>query len=574
MQPFVRDGSATLCADAVGAVIDATERAVELRQVVARLIDEGEHLGPLESDGRALGVVLVVGNGERGRFGHRLELLRELPEAGLCLLPVRVQLRFQHRDAATARVARAGTLGRFGRAAGRHHRVPTQLTATPAQGSRPTRLGRASPMERPADARTGARPKRLPVQVPVPSVTRRPRQFLRMLGPGLVAGASDVDPTTVATIAVIGATTVFALSWLTVLVFPVLAVILVISSRVGVVTGQDLQTLVRSRFGRSAQLLFLGSILVVTILTLAADLEAGAAAAGLLLHMSWRPLVAPVGIVVLAILLLGTFDELQKVLKYVVLVLLAYVASALVAHVDWTSIARHTFVPTISFGRDYIAGALALLGTTLTSYVYVWHTIELAEERPSLDWLRPKEADALVGIFFAVVVFWFILVTTGATLGAHHQQIQTAQDAAAALKPIAGSAASTIFGIGLLGSALLALPVLMGTVAYVVGAEFDWRRGLSEHVRNAPAFYAVIAASTVLGAAIAYSGISPIRLLFIASIVGGIGTPVTLVFLLLVASDGGVMNGLPISRRLALGGWAVTTLVSVVSLIYLANGGG
>ena len=149
-----------------------------------------------------------------------------------------------------------------------------------------------------------------------------------------LAGASDVDPTTVATIAVIGATTVFALSWLTVLVFPVLAVILVISSRVGVVTGQDLQTLVRSRFGRSAQLLFLGSILVVTILTLAADLEAGAAAAGLLLHMSWRPLVAPVGIVVLAILLLGTFDELQKVLKYVVLVLLAYVASALAAPVD------------------------------------------------------------------------------------------------------------------------------------------------------------------------------------------------------------------------------------------------
>ncbi len=429
-------------------------------------------------------------------------------------------------------------------------------------------------MEQPAGARPTARLQRAPVRVRAPSITRQPLRFLRMLGPGLVAGAADVDPTTVATIAVIGATTVFALSWLTVLVFPILAVVLIISSRIGVVTGEDLQTLVRSRFGRGAQVLFLGSILVVTILTIAADLEAGAAAAGLLVHMSWKPLVAPVGIVVLAMLLLGTFDELQRVLKYVLLVLLAYVACAFVAHVDWTSVARHTFVPAISFSKDYTAGALALLGTTLTSYVYVWHTIELSEEKPSLDWLRPKEADALVGIFFAVVVFWFILVTTGATLGAHHRQVQTAQDAAAALKPIAGSGASTIFGIGLLGSALLALPVLMGTVAYVVGAEFDWRRGLSEKVRNAPAFYAVIAVSTVFGAGIAYSGISPIRLLFIASIVGGIGTPVTLVFLLLVASDRRLMNDLPINGWLAFAGWTVTTVVAGVSLIYLANGAG
>jgi Mn2+/Fe2+ NRAMP family transporter len=405
-------------------------------------------------------------------------------------------------------------------------------------------------------------------------VTLRVHSFLRTLGPGLVAAASDVDPTTVATVAVIGATTVYALSWLTVLVFPILAVVLVISSKVGVVTGEDLQTLVRLRVGRGGQLLFLGSILVVTILVIAADLEAGAAALGLLLHTSWEPLVAPVAIVVLGLLLLGTYDEIQQVLKYVMLVLLAYVAAAIVAHVDWRSVAKDTFAPTVSPDKDYVAGALALLGTTLTSYVYVWHTIELAEEKPALDWLRPKEADAIIGIFFAVAIFWFILVTTGATLGVHHHKIQTAQDAAAALRPIAGSAASYIFGIGLLGSAFVALPVLMGTVAYVVGAEFDWRRGLNEKVRNAPAFYAVIAVSTLLGSGIAYSGISPIRLLFIASIVGGIATPITLVFLLLVASDPQLMRDHTIGRGLGIAGWAVTGLVTVVSLIYLANGGG
>jgi Mn2+/Fe2+ NRAMP family transporter len=415
---------------------------------------------------------------------------------------------------------------------------------------------------------------RASLEVRTPSITRHPIEFLRMLGPGLVAGAADIDPTTVATVAVVGSTTMFGLSWLTVLLFPILAVVLVISSRVGVVTGEDLQTLVRKRFGAGAQLLFLGSILVVTILVLAADLEAGAAAAGLLLHMSWEPLVAPLAVVVLALLLLGTYDEIQEVLKYVMLVLLAYVASAFVAHVDWGSVARHTFVPTVSLGKDYVVGALALLGTTLTSYVYVWHTIELAEEKPALEWLRPREADALAGMFFAVAVIWFILVTTGATLGTHHRKVETAQDAAAALKPVAGSAASYVFGIGLLGSALLSLPVLMGTVAYVVGAEFDWRRGLSQKVKNAPAFYTVIAVSTVLGGSIAYSGISPIRLLVFASIVGGLATPITLVFLLVVASDRRMMKDHAIGPRLHVAGWFVTALVAVVSVIYLVNGGG
>jgi Mn2+/Fe2+ NRAMP family transporter len=409
-----------------------------------------------------------------------------------------------------------------------------------------------------------------PERGPAGDVARKgPRSLLRVLGPGLVAGAADVDPTTVATMVVIGATTGFALCWLAVLVFPFLAVILVISARVGVVGGSDLQTLVRRRFGRRARLLLLGSILVVTIITLAADLEAGASAIALMLHTSWEPLVGPLAVLILGLLLLGTFDEIQTVLKYVLLILLAYVATALSLDVDWLTVARHTLVPNTSWGRYEISGALALLGTTLTSYVYVWHTVELAEEKPALSWLRPKEADAAVGIFFAVAIAFFILVTSGATLGAHHHPVQTAQEASRALRPLAGPAASYLFGIGLLGSALLAVPVLMGTVAYVVGAEFDWRRGLSEPVRNAPWFYAVIAFATVLGTAIAYSGVSPIRLLFAASVVGGLGTPISLAFLLLVASDRELMVNRPIGIRLELAGWTVTAMVTVVSLVYL-----
>jgi Mn2+/Fe2+ NRAMP family transporter len=241
------------------------------------------------------------------------------------------------------------------------------------------------------------------------------------------------------------------------------------------------------------------------------------------------------------------------------------------AHVPWGVVARDTLAPHISFSRDYVSGALALLGTTLTSYVFVWHTVELAEERPALSWLRPKEADAAIGMFFAVAIFWFILIATGATLGRHHHEVQTADDAARALRPLAGSAASYVFGFGLLGSALLALPVLMGTIAYVVGAEFDWRRSLSEPVRNAPRFYAVMAVALAIGIIIAMIDVSPIQLLFFASIVAGIGTPVTLVYLLLIAGDRRTMRDRPVSGWLRTVGWAITIVMTLLSVAYLAQ---
>jgi Mn2+/Fe2+ NRAMP family transporter len=400
---------------------------------------------------------------------------------------------------------------------------------------------------------------------------------LRSSASGLIAGASDVDPTTVATMAVIGATTVYGLSWLAILIFPILAVIQAISSRIGVVTHEDLQYLVKRRFGRVSQLLLLGSILVVTVITIAADLEAGAAALGLLTHLSDRLFVIPLAALILGLLFVGSYDELQGVLRYVLLLLLAYVVAAFLAHPNWSMVLRHTLIPTFKPNKAYTAGALALLGTTLTSYVYVWQTIEEAEDKRPLAWLRLEEADAVTGIFFAVAVMWFILIATAATLGVHHQQVQTAQDAARALAPVAGKYAEVVFGIGLLGSALLALPVLLATGAYVVGAQFDWPRGLSEKPQRAPAFYAVAAGAMALGCVLAFTGFSPIRLLFLASIAGGIGTPIGLVLLILVASDRGLMGHHAIRGALRTAGWVVVLGVSIVSVVYLLQqvvGGG
>lgn len=393
--------------------------------------------------------------------------------------------------------------------------------------------------------------------------------IIKQLGPGLVAGASDVDPTTVASMSVIGASTVYALSWLTVLVFPMLAVIQAISSQIGVAAKNDLQSLVRQRYGRFWQYLFMGSILSVTILTIAADLGAGAAALGLMTHLGYRWFIIPLGLLILGLFILGTYDEIQRVLKYVLLILLAYVVTAFMARPDWGSVLGATIVPHLQFSGAYWSGALALLGTSLTSYVYVWQTVEIAQEQPSMRMLRPKMADAISGMFFAVAIFWSILITTAATLGVHHQQVETAQQAAQALAPFAGNFASYIFGIGLLGSSLLALPVLMGTAAYVVSAQFDYTRGLSRKVKNAPRFYAVALFAIFFGGIISFTGISPIHLLFIASIAGGIATPIGLVFLLLIAGDRKIMKGRPVGRILLIAGWLIAILVSIISVVYL-----
>jgi len=172
---------------------------------------------------------------------------------------------------------------------------------------------------------------------------------------------------------------------------------------------------------------------------------------------------------------------------------------------------------------------------------------------------------------FAVAIIWFILVATGATLGVHHETVQTSQDAARALAPLAGSAASTVFGIGLLASALIAVPVLMSTAAYVVGAEFGWRRGLSEPVSRAPRFYAALAVTSTAAVVVTLVHVSAIQLLFYASIAGGIGTPVALGCLLVLARDRTVMRGHPIGLALGTAGWVVTATMSLMSGLYVLD---
>lgn len=389
--------------------------------------------------------------------------------------------------------------------------------------------------------------------------------------PGVISAASDNDPTTVASLAVIGSTTVYALGWLVLLTIPMLAVVQAISTQVAAVTKRGLQDLVRHRYGRAAAFTMLVAVLAVNLLTFAADLEGGSAAVHLLAGPDYRWWIVPLALTTLALLIFGSYRRIERMLVYIPLAFLTYAVAAFWAHPDWRAVLAGSFVPHLEGTKEYIAGAIALLGTTLTAYAYVWQGIETTEDRPPIRRLGLIQIDATIGAVAAGITFWFIVIATGATLGVHHRAVETASQAARALAPIAGHFSSTLFGIGLLGSALLALPVLLATSAYVVAEMFGWAEKLDSKFFAAPRFYATMCAIAAAGVTIAFAGVPPITLLFASSIAGGLATPVTLVFMLLAASDRSQMGDLRLHPALLGAGWATTAVVGVAAVAFLVT---
>ena len=394
--------------------------------------------------------------------------------------------------------------------------------------------------------------------------------LLRSIGPELVAAASDNDPTNVGTAAAVGAQTGYLLSWVALLVAPLLGVVLAIAAQVGAEARDDLQSLTLKRYGPGVAAVLLVSVVAVNLVTIAADLQAGAAGIGLLAGVGSRWLVVPLGVALAGLLLAGKYGQVVAVLRYLMPGFLAFGAAAVLARPDWPRVFEASLVPALSLSRDELAGGLALLGTTLTSYVYVWETIGRGVEEPpdgTAEGGGRARAGAIAGAVFTAVILWFMLVASAATLGQHHQSVASAQDAAQALRPLAGAATADVFAAGLIISAVVAVPVLLATTAHVVGAQFSWRRGLSERVGRARGFYAVLVASTGLALAVSLAGISVIGMLVAASVIGGFGTPIGLVLLVRLARDPQVMGPQAISRKLAIAGWAVAVIVGGFGLL-------
>ncbi len=348
-----------------------------------------------------------------------------------------------------------------------------------------------------------------------------------------------------------------------------LAIVQAIAAQVGAVSKRGLEDCVRARYGRGWAVLALASLLAVNIMTLAADLEGGGAALALLTGIDYRWWLVPFAAGMLVVLIVGKYKQIEQILRYFALLFLTYFASVVLAHPDWHAVLVASFVPHFDLAPATVSGAIALLGTTLTAYAYVWETIEMSEERPPLRKLGLVQVDSALGIVVAGLTFWAIEITTGATLGVHHHVVETAQDAAQALVPLAGRFAAMVFGVGLLASAIIAVPVIAATSSYVCAEMFGWRRSLDTTFAQAPKFYATLIGTTLVSLAIAYAGIPPIKLLYWSGIAGGIATPFTLVLMLLVARDPKVMHRHVISPWIALAGWSVAAVVGAASGIFL-----
>ncbi|HEX8805895.1 MAG TPA: divalent metal cation transporter, partial [Candidatus Aquilonibacter sp.] len=373
-----------------------------------------------------------------------------------------------------------------------------------------------------------------------------------------------------ASLAVVGAATGYMLSWLVVLLFPMIAIVQSVAASVGT-SGSSIQQAIRRRYGLAVALVALILVVAVNIATLGADIEAGAESLTLLFGLPRQAFVLPFALLVAVILLTNSYVRIERILSFLPLIFVSYVASAILARPDWGALLHSLVVPRFAFTPVVVTAALALLGTTLTSYVYYWEQIEVSERRGTPEQLPELHADAAWGAVAPAICFLFVLVATAATLGKVHATVQTATDAAIALQPLAGRWATTLFAIGLLASAALAVPILAGTSGYVVTQTFGWRGNLGTPVAQAREFYAVIVGSLLLASAFTFAGIAPIALLYWASVAGGLGTPVTLWLLVAIARNRTIMGPSRISNKLAAAGYIIAAVVTLSCVLFLVQ---
>lgn len=407
--------------------------------------------------------------------------------------------------------------------------------------------------------------------LPGRTVPGRIARFLRILGPGVTTGASDDDPSGIATYATVGAQLGYTTLWTAPLTFPLMAAVQFTCAKIGMVTGMGLAGVVRAHYGR--KLLYPAVLLVFVANTINAGADIGAVAAAINLVVPAVPiwvLVTPVAATILALQIWGSYRVMAATFRVLALALLAYIGAGFLAQPDWGAVARGTFAPSISLDGMFLTALIAILGTTISPYLFFWQANqqveeEVAQERVEL-WQRSGATDTElahaaidvnVGMLLANVVFYFVILTTAATLNrAGQQELSTAADAAQALRPLAGDLAGALFAVGIIGAGFLAIPVLTASAGYAVSEAFGWSNGLSAKLGQARRFYAVIAVSTVLGAMIDFLGINPIRALFWTAVINGILAGPLLIVIMLIANNPKIMGERTNGRWTNVLGWA------------------
>jgi len=423
--------------------------------------------------------------------------------------------------------------------------------------------------------RTGLRPA-------VPPRHNAGWRFLAKLGPGLITGAADDDPSGISTYSVAGAAYGYSVLWTALFSFPLMAAVQLMCARLGMVTGQGLGGVIRSRYPSwvlwSACLL----LAVANIFNIAADLGG----MGDAMHMVtgvrsywWTPFFA---LLITFLVVWTSYRFITRVFKWLTLVLFAYIITAFLARPDWTGVLRATIVPHVEWTRAYMSVLVGILGTTISPYLFFWQAsqeveqdrahgkVTVAQRRGATNAeLAVATTDTRTGMFFSNLVMYFILLTTAATLNVHGlKNIETAQQASEALKPLAGAGASWLFTVGIVGTGMLAVPVLAGSCAYAIGEAVPWRKvSLSERPRAAPGFYAVIAGAMLVGLALDYAGLNAVKMLFWSAVLNGVLAPPLVVLVVLLTSDRKVMGKRVNSKMARTLGWVCAAVMSAAALL-------
>lgn len=416
---------------------------------------------------------------------------------------------------------------------------------------------------------------------------KKAREYWHTLGPGLTTGAADDDPSGIGTYSQTGAAYGFQLLWLALFTFPLMAVIQEMCARIGLVTGRGLAANIRHYFPR--WVLYLCTLLLfgANSFNIGADLGAMAKAAQLLApNLNFILLIAGFTVLSLGLQIFTPYERYAKYLKWLALVLLSYIFSALSVKLDFQKLLTNTVLPSLTLSKDQIFLICGILGTTISPYLFFWQTsqeveeqilegkttIKLRQDETTDHEIKEMRTDVWSGMFLSNLVMFFIIAACAATLFSQGiTNIQSAADAAAALKPIAGEEAYLLFTLGIIGTGLLAVPVLAGSASYAISESFGWKYGLYRKLGQAHAFYGVIIVSMLLGLSLNFVGLDPIKALIYSAVANGLVAPVVLVLVVLLSRDKKIMGERANSKAVTVFGWLITTVMVLAGLATIAS---
>jgi NRAMP (natural resistance-associated macrophage protein)-like metal ion transporter len=411
-------------------------------------------------------------------------------------------------------------------------------------------------------------------------------EYWDTLGPGLTTGAADDDPSGIATYSQAGAKYGLQLIWIALFTYPFMATVQEMCARIGIVSGQGLAANIRKHYPARTLYIVTALLFFANTLNIAADLGAMSAASRLLLpHVGFELFVILFALVSLGLQIFTTYARYAKYLKYLTLALLSYVAVAFAVGLDWGDVLRHTLIPSMTFSKEQIFLICGILGTTISPYLFFWQTSQEVEEKilkgevtveerraqVSPQAVKNMRTDVWSGMFFSNLITFFIFAACAGTLYAHGiTNIATADQAASALRPF-GEFAFLLFAVGIVGTGLLAVPVLAGSTAYALSESFGWKNGLYHKLNQAYAFYGVIIVSMLLGIAANFIHLDPIQALIYAAVANGVIAPIILFFVVRLSSNTHIMGEYANSKTIARLGWVTIAFMAVSGIAAIAT---